>query len=550
MLDPGRSDGLRRRELIQRGLAASVALAASPALLRLLDGPALAASPRQGPGPYGPLEPSGLEGVQVPKGFSVREVARAGTPIGVPPYVWPPFPDGSGSFAQPDGGWIFVANTEVPATPGKSNGGVSAIRFDRGGSAQTAYRILDGTRSNCGGGTTPWGTWLSGEEVDDGLVWECDPKGERPAVPRPALGVFSHEYVVVHEAARRLYLTEDQSGGGFYRFTPSTWGDLGSGVLEMATLRPDGLVAWGRVPDPSGASKPTRQQVPGATGMKRPEGLCVEAATGIVYFVESSAGRVFAYDPATEVYVRVYAEEDFKEPILTDTDNITVSPLSGDLFVCEDAGDLDVCIISREGEIARFVHLDGPQHGEPTTDASSETTGPSWDPSGTRFYFSSQRAYVLGVVYEVTGPWRRLAPATGPTPGGATFPAPGTLRDPASSPLLHFRIEAHHRLLRKRLPRHGLRVSLIPNQPADGEVRLTVPVRGSGGKPAQPKRVTIASGRRKGLRPGRTKVRLRLNRRGRRYIARLDHPVDAQLVASATDSAGRLAQVTRKVRIR
>ena len=60
--------------------------------------------------------------------------------------------------------------------------------------------------------------------------------GEKDPVPRPALGRFAHEYTLVHEQQQKLYLTEDEKGGGFYRFTPDSWGDLSAGLLEIATL--------------------------------------------------------------------------------------------------------------------------------------------------------------------------------------------------------------------------------------------------------------------------------------------------------------------------
>jgi hypothetical protein len=513
-------------------------VSAGVALAPLLRVGALA-SPRVGAGPYGPLQPSGLDGVMVPKGFEVREVARGGAPVGTTGYPWHPFPDGSGSFAQPDGSWIFVSNSEIPAAGPLKRGGASAIHFEPDGSIRDAYRILDGTDTNCGGGTTPWGTWLSGEEVDGGLVWECDPKGKAPAVARPALGVFSHEYVVVHPRERRLYLTEDASGGGFYRFTPARWGELVKGLLEIATLRPDGFVSWTKVPDPSAASKPTREQVPAASKLKRPEGLCIDRVSGVVYFVESSAGRVYAYDPGSGAYDLVYAESDYREPILTDPDNAIVCPRSGDLLVCEDAGDFDICLITTEGVIARFVHMDGFQHGDPDTDAASETTGPSFDPSGKRLYFSSQRAYVSGAVYEVTGPWRARTARPEPAPGGPK-PRPGPLP-------LRFRIEARHALKASRLPRHGMRVSLIPSQRVDVEVVLRAPRRKR--RKGQSPWVTLGRVRRHAVPRGRTKVHLALSDRGERYVAGIHGTVHGQLVATATNRAGRRARVTRPVTI-
>src|SRR5690606_16505945 len=87
-----------------------------------------------------------------------------------------------------------LPDLDVPLT-----GGAGAIRFAADGSIVDAYGILDGTLSNCAGGLTPWGTWLSCEEWEDtegyaaGRVWECDPFGVEDAVARPALGICKHE---------------------------------------------------------------------------------------------------------------------------------------------------------------------------------------------------------------------------------------------------------------------------------------------------------------------------------------------------------------------
>ena len=97
--------GIRRRDLLRQSLAVGGAAAIGPALMRLgpLAERAGGAPPRITNGPYGPLQPSGADGVQVPAGFEVREIARGNVPLGTTGYVWPPFPDGSGSFPQPDG---------------------------------------------------------------------------------------------------------------------------------------------------------------------------------------------------------------------------------------------------------------------------------------------------------------------------------------------------------------------------------------------------------------------------------------------------------------
>ncbi len=83
---------------------------------------------------------------------------------------------------------------------------------------------------------------------------------------------------------------------------------------------------------------------------------------------------------------------------LTGVDNLVVSR-SGDIFVGEDGGNLEVVMISTEGQVAPVVRLVGHD--------LSEVTGPAFSPDGSRLYFSSQRGTDgRGVTFQVTGPFR------------------------------------------------------------------------------------------------------------------------------------------------
>ena len=89
------------------------------------------------------------------------------------------------------------------------------------------------------------------------------------------------------------------------------------------------------------------------------------------------------------------------EPLLR-VDNITASA-SGELFVCEDisTAEIDIGLITRDRRVSKFLSVSGPKH------AGSELTGVTFDPSGSRLYFASQRAEGgRGAVYEVSGSFR------------------------------------------------------------------------------------------------------------------------------------------------
>lgn len=338
-------------------------------------------------GPYGTLRIADVNGVALPEGFTSRVIASSGAEIGGA--VWHDAPDGGACFADADG-WIYVSNSEVLA------GGASAIRFNADGTVNRAYRILSGTTKNCAGGATPWGTWLSCEETACGLVYETDPRGANPAVVRPAMGAFTHEAAACDPDRKTVYLTEDEKDGCFYRFTPVTWGDLSAGRLEVLCA---GAV-WREVPDPNPAlyGTQTRAQVADALHFDGGEGC--HYAAGVCYFTTKGDNSVWAYHPEPSMVEKIY----YGGGSLDGVDNLT-GTATGDLFVAEDKGNMEINIIAPDRSVAPFLRLTG--HDK------SEITGPAFSPDGTRLYFSSQRGTSGeefgsgGVTFEVTGPFRK-----------------------------------------------------------------------------------------------------------------------------------------------
>ena len=96
-------------------------------------------------------------------------------------------------------------------------------------------------------------------------------------------------------------------------------------------------------------------------------------------------------------------------------DNITVEVGSGDLYVAEDGDDMQLVVITSDGEVAPVIQVvDEPLPADPIP---SEIAGPAFSPDGTRLYFSSQRGGTdqRGITYEVTGPFRGARPPEKPT---------------------------------------------------------------------------------------------------------------------------------------
>lgn len=426
---------MQRRTLL-KGSAATLAAGAvlGPDLFR---GAWAARAEPATAGPFGaPTGDTGL-GFTIPDGFTARVVAVGGEVVPGTDYTWHIASDGAGTFATPDGGFILVSNSEVNTDD--VSGGASAIRFGPPGAdglvpIVDAYRVLGqdvGTPSagNCAGGVTPWGTWLSAEEnAGQRIIWECDPTGATPAVPLPQLGTFAHEAAVVDPATGIVYETEDSGDARFFRWVPDVapaFGerpDFDNGTLQVAAfLTPvdgpgTGEATWMSVD----AGDPSTYKAPGSTQFIRGEGIWFH--DGVVYWVASTLSQIYAYDVATG------GQEILHDPAtivqgseLNDADNLCVHHKTGDLYITEDPNGIpgiDIMLITAPDAagnrtISPFLRVPEGQH------AGSELTGPVFDPSGTRFYFASQRQTspndptntTAGVIYEVTGPFDRFVAA-------------------------------------------------------------------------------------------------------------------------------------------
>ena len=201
------------------------------------------------------------EGLVLSAGLDVRIIATAGEPVqftnrdASSEEVFHGRPDFGGVFPVPEwhkklqGGWLYTSNSEI----GDDKGGAGSIYFDRHGNVVRYKMVLTGTSKNCGGGKTPWGSWISCEEKDHdrkGQIFEVDPfgriEGRRTVLGGKGGSFESFAYDIRNTTMPRFFVTEDYRDGALRRFTPTAanWSQPeqmlhGNGLMEYLVLKPE-----------------------------------------------------------------------------------------------------------------------------------------------------------------------------------------------------------------------------------------------------------------------------------------------------------------------
>lgn len=256
-----------------------------------------------------------------------------------------------------------------------------------------------------------------------GYVFEITSKATAQiAAPPPlvAMGRFVHEAAVTDPKTGIVYLTEDDTPAGFYRFVPADRNDLSAGgTLQMLavqgqpgydtrkhqTVGTDLPTSWVTIPDADPdlegggpAARVAKQGSDlGAAVFDYLEGEDFE--NGSVTFTSSyggdnNHGQLWWYTPATRRLRLLYEVKN--RDVLDTPDNVAVSPRGG-VLLCEDGYPRNFLRgLTAGGRVFDFA--------ENLVDGDSEFSGPAYTPDGTWLVVGIQRP---GITVAITGPWGR-----------------------------------------------------------------------------------------------------------------------------------------------
>ncbi len=386
----------------------------------------------------------------VAQGLSYQVLSRRGEPMndGVPV---PILPDGMGCFPGKNGNVILVRNHEISPVSGQPSpfpelaydpnciGGTTSLVVGPDLKVLDQRVSLTGTHRNCAGGPTPWGTWITCEEIFslppgtpggeaiDGLItqkhgyaFEVNPYATslQKVMPLVEMGHFRHEAVGVDRLTGIVYQTEDSGSSCFYRFIPNRKAQLHQGgqLQALKILEADRFhttqqkmeigkqlpCQWVDIPVPDPVLETVHQQGQerGAAIFVRGEGLWAQE-DGIYFSCTSGGskgyGQIFRYVPKDLENGTIELVYESTDQSLINPDNLTANRW-GDVVICEDrgVGTNRILGLTPKGKLYEIA-----------TTELSEWTGPCFSPDGQTLFVNLQD---VGATVAIQGSWDQLRP--------------------------------------------------------------------------------------------------------------------------------------------
>ena len=406
-------------------------------------------------------DPKGI--LNLIKGFNYKIISKKGQTMSDGLTV-PDHADGMASFKGDDGKIILVRNHEIghfktiekllDKNPMQKNkkfinkfskymydngqdnspcgGGTTTLVYNpKTQKVETEYLSLAGTLVNCGGGITPWGSWISCEETvatksksltkNHGYNFEVIPTEEvklNKAIPLKDMGRFRHEAIAIDPRTSIAYQTEDRDDGLIYKFIPNVKTQYAKGGKLQALIIKDDIendtrnwdkvnykknikynVDWLDLDEIDNPKDDMRYRAAkkGAAVFARPEGMWYD--NDYVYFTCTTGGikkigQVWKMNLINQTLEMIF--ESYSSDVMKKCDNMTIAPW-GDVIICEDGKGKDRLIgLKQDG--STYIIAENFLN-------NAEFAGVNFAPDGKTLFVN---IYSPTMTIAITGPWEEL----------------------------------------------------------------------------------------------------------------------------------------------